>query len=180
MQNNNDKLPLCVDLDGTLVLGDVTWQAVYQLLKRNLFNGIFLLFWLLKGRAYLKSQLARYVYLSPRALSYRQNLLNYLKSQVGVRPMYLVTAADGHFAKAIAEYLGVFNGVEASNGVINLRQKAKRDHLIQKFGREKFIYIGNSFDDLYVWEASAEAWVCSSNARLLIKVSKLGKPERFF
>lgn len=180
MQNNHDKLPLCVDLDGTLVLGDTTWQAVSQLLKRNVFNGIFLIYWIFKGRAFLKSQLARYVYLSPRALRYRQNLLSYLKGQVGQRPIYLVTGTDIGFARVIAEYLGIFNGVEASNGFVNLTKENKRDCLIKKFGRDQFIYIGNSFNDLPVWEASAEAWVCSNNARLLIKVNKLGKPERFF
>lgn len=176
----NETLPLCVDLDGTLVLHDTTWQAVRVLLKRNIFNILFLVFWILRGRAYLKHQLGRYVYLSPRALDYRLSLLNFLKTQLGKRPIYLVTATDQQFAKAVADYLGIFNGVEASNGRINLRANAKRKRLVELFGKNKYIYIGNSFDDLHVWQDSAEVWVCSHNTRLLLKIDRLGKPQRSF
>src|SRR5512143_3405193 len=54
-------LPLCVDLDGTLLRTDTLLEAVLQLLRSNLLRGLSLLGWLLRGRAALKTELARHV-----------------------------------------------------------------------------------------------------------------------
>ena len=52
-------VPLCVDLDGTLVKTDILIESFFALLKRSIVFVAFVAFWLLKGKAYLKQQIAR-------------------------------------------------------------------------------------------------------------------------
>jgi len=50
---------LCVDLDGTLLATDVLWELFLILLKTKPLRFLLVPFWLLKGKAFLKRQLAK-------------------------------------------------------------------------------------------------------------------------
>ena len=50
--------PLCVDLDGTLVRSDLLIEAIFVLLKQNLFMLFNLFRWLRRGKAHFKQQIA--------------------------------------------------------------------------------------------------------------------------
>src|ERR1022692_5057146 len=67
---------LCVDLDGTLIRGNVLWECVLALLTTRPITLLLLPFWLLSGRASLKRQLAARVRLNPARLNYRLQVLN--------------------------------------------------------------------------------------------------------
>lgn len=171
----HDSLPLCIDLDGTLIRNDTTWLATQKYLSQNPFRLISIVFWLLRGRAFYKNQLAKRVLLDPAKLPYHKQLMEYLEAEKQKRRhIYLVTATDYQFARIIADHLDLFTDVYASDGKTNLRAAAKARWLVHKFGKKGFIYAGNSVDDLKVWQYSAEAIVCSQNNRLISAVNKLG------
>src|SRR5580658_10129628 len=46
-------VPLCVDMDGTLINTDVLWESIIRLVKRNPAYALMLPIWLAKGRAHL-------------------------------------------------------------------------------------------------------------------------------
>jgi hypothetical protein len=50
--------PLCVDLDGTLIAGDLLWEALLALLRQRPWLLLLVPLWLLRGKAHLKEQLA--------------------------------------------------------------------------------------------------------------------------
>lgn len=164
-----DAVPLCVDLDGTLIFKDVTWIGVKRLLAHNPFSVFKLLFWFLHGRAHLKSELGKIIQFSPKDWGYIPEVLAYVKSQKETgRRIILVTAADQRSAKVIADHCGLFEGVMASNGQVNLRAGAKRLACVQQFGEAGFDYIGNSKDDLVVWASSRKA-ILSPITPVLVK-----------
>ena len=100
---------LCVDLDGTLIRGNVLWECVLVLLKTRPITLLLLPFWLLAGRASLKRHLAARVHLNPARLPYRQQVLELIQQEKATgRRIALATAADRELAEAIASYLGVF------------------------------------------------------------------------
>lgn len=153
-----DLLPICVDLDGTLIHDDVTIRALRIFVRQNWFH-IFLVFvWFLHGRAYLKYQLAKRVRLDPRELHYNDNFLQYIrdKKQAGYK-VFLATACNMEYARIVADYLEIFDDVFASDKVVNLRAEEKANALMSKFGNFGFIYAGNSKDDVAVWKHSAES-----------------------
>ncbi|MEX1997154.1 MAG: UbiA family prenyltransferase [Candidatus Andersenbacteria bacterium] len=163
-------LPLCVDMDGTLVRTDTFIELVVALLKRNpLYLGA-LGWWLCKGRAYCKHQVATRVALSVKHLPYNTDLLTYLRQQHATRrPLFLTTASSVVVAQQVARHLGIFTGVVASSATLNFKGSHKAQALVKKFGERKFAYAGNAPSDLAVWAKAGEGIVVSSNPWLITR-----------
>jgi 4-hydroxybenzoate polyprenyltransferase/phosphoserine phosphatase len=157
---------LCVDLDGTLIRGNVLWECVLVLLKTRPMMVLLLPFWLLSGRASLKRKLAARVQLDPACLPYRQQVLDLLRQEkaAGAR-IALVTAADRKLADAISGYLGLFDEVHASDGNLNLKGADKAAFLTQHFAQVGFEYVGDSAADVEVWRKACGAYVVGTQAR---------------
>ena len=157
---------LCVDLDGTLIRGNVLWECVLVLLKTRPIALLLLPFWLLAGRASLKRHLAARTCLNPARLPYRQQVLELIqRERVTGRRIALVTAADRELAEAIARYLGVFDEVHASDGQLNLKGANKGAFLAQHFAETGFEYVGDSAADVEVWRNARAAYVVGTEAR---------------
>ncbi|MDR1334349.1 MAG: hypothetical protein LBJ71_03965 [Holosporaceae bacterium] len=161
-------MPICVDLDGTLIDEDVTLKALEIYVKSDFSNIFRVILWLLRGRAYLKHQLAQFVRLDVSSLSYNDNLLKYIakKKSDGCK-IFLATACNRVYAEDIADHLGIFDGVFASSDCVNLRAEAKALALVMMFGENGFVYAGNSHDDVCVWGKSAECVVVSPSIGVL-------------
>jgi len=173
---------LCVDLDGTLVQTDTLLEAILRLLKREPRMLFALLFWLLKGRSYLKREVAARVNLNPAELPYCAELIAYLETEreAGTH-IVLVTGADQRIANSVAEYLGIFDEVIASNGIRNLTGATKMRELVDRFGAGKFRYVGNSRTDLPVWRQASHTLVCGATGSLMRRLNRERIPtERVF
>ncbi|MDR0555443.1 MAG: haloacid dehalogenase-like hydrolase [Holosporaceae bacterium] len=171
-------LPICVDLDGTLLEGDVTQIAIREYLGCGLFNVFRILCWLLRGRAFLKQKLAELVELDVANLRYNEKFLKFvLKKKKEGHKVFLATASNVVYANQVVEHLdtvgfgGLFDGVFASNAWANLRAEAKADALVTVFGERGFIYAGNSKDDVPVWDKSAGCILVSPTNGALKKMS---------
>src|ERR1051326_8084377 len=114
------EVPLCVDLDGTLIKTDLVWESLMRLLKKNPLFVLVVPIWLLRGRAYLKRQISQRVSVDAESLPYNRAVLEFLRSQKAQgRSIYLVTASDLHLAQGVTEHLGFFTGVLGSDGKTN-------------------------------------------------------------
>jgi 4-hydroxybenzoate polyprenyltransferase len=157
---------LCVDLDGTLIRGNVLWECILVLLKTRPITLLLLPFWLLSGRASLKHKLAARIQLNPARLPYRQQVLDLLRQEKAAgRRIALATAADREIADAISSYLGLFDEVHASDGQLNLKGGTKAAFLAQHFAETGFEYVGDSAADLDVWRNAQAAYVVGTQAR---------------
>ncbi len=153
-------VPLAVDLDGTLIRTDSLIEALMPLLKRNPFFFLLLFVWLIRGRAYLKQQVARRVTLDISSLPYNMEVLGFLQDQDrSGRRLILATGADEHIAHQIAVYLHIFDKVLASDGENNLTGFEKKDRLAAEFGVRGYDYLGNDAKDVIVWQAARRALV---------------------
>ena len=151
---------LCVDLDGTLIKSDLLWECVLILLKMKPLWLFLAPYWLLGGRANLKRQLARHAGLRAANLPYRTELVEFLRTErVSGRQIALVTASERQLADAVAEHLGIFDRVCASDGKTNLKGKAKKELLVELFGDRGFDYVGDSSADMEVWGAAKAGYV---------------------
>ena len=149
---------LVVDLDGTLVKTDLLLESLVALLKQSPRYVFYLPFWLVKGKAYFKEQIARRVSLDIDALPYREDVVEYLRAQhAQQRVIVLATGADIQSARQIADYLKLFDLVLASDGITNLSGVAKRNRLVSEFGEKGFDYVGNDRLDLVIWASARKA-----------------------
>ncbi len=159
---------LCVDLDGTLIVGDMLWESLIALVRRRPWAVLLLPLWLLRGRAHLKQQLARTAAadLDVAALPYRDEVVSLIRREFARgRPVVLATASDVRLASAVANHLGVFSQVLASDGTVNLKGRAKAALLVKTFGAQCFDYIGDSPADIPVWQSAATPWL-AGHARI--------------
>lgn len=155
-------MPLCVDLDGTLVRTDTLLEGGARLMLSG--QGLrSMARQRPSSRAALKQSLAGIVRLDPALLPYNDELLAYLQSEHAAgRRLVLVTAADVQVARAIADHLDLFDEVIASDGVLNLKGLAKANALSERFGAGKFAYAGDSPADLEVWRVAGSAVIVNA------------------
>jgi 4-hydroxybenzoate polyprenyltransferase len=173
--------PLCVDLDGTLIHGDLFWESLTILLGRNPLYAVLALVWSLKGRAYLKTQIASRVSIDPRSLPYNDRFVSYLQEQNRARrPLIMVTAASRITAEPIARQLDLFSEVIASSDRSNIKGDRKRTVLEGRFGRHGYDYAGNSSADLVVWKGCRRAIVVNGSSRLEKRAAAVSTVERSF
>ncbi len=163
---NDTRLPLCVDLDGTLVKSDTLYDSTLVLARQRPADLLRLPGWLLQGKAALKQHIASAVTLDVTHLPYNRELLQYLQQQHAIgRPIYLATAADADTAQRVSNHLGLFTGILASDGALNLAGHNKLAAFRQQFG-DNFAYIGNALPDLPLLQNCQQPMVANPTAGL--------------
>lgn len=176
--------PLCVDLDGTLIHSDLLLESALALLKRNFLYAFLMPLWLLRGKAHLKNEIARRVQLDGAWLPYNGPFVSWLREQAAAgRDVWLCTASDRRLADRVAEHVGLFKGVMASDGQTNLAGPNKAKALVQRFGERGFDYCGNHPVDLDIWRHSNAAVVVNGapsleeRARSHTQVAAVFRPD---
>jgi 4-hydroxybenzoate polyprenyltransferase len=177
MQDND--VPLCVDLDGTLIRSDLSVESVLALLRRNPLHLFSLLVWYAKGWAHVKREIAKRMAVDASVLPYDERVLAWLR-EATERPRVLCTASDQIYADAVAAYVGGFDVVLGSDGSCSLGGRVKAAALCDRYGDHGFDYAGNAPVDLHVWRHSRRAIVVDAPPRLLERVRRIGDVERVF
>lgn len=140
--------PLCVDLDGTLVKSDTLVDTVIVLARQSPASLLQFPKWISEGKASFKRKVSSLAAIDVVHLPYNQPLLEYLRQQFAEgREIYLATGADTLLADRVAAHLGIFAGVLASDGSVNLTGHNKLAAFQAKFPRG-FCYIGNACPDV--------------------------------
>lgn len=171
-------IPLCIDLDGSLIHNDTLHDATMALLKGYPTKVAAIPGWLGQGKAHLKRRIAHLVDIDASVLPYNDELLSWLTEQkASGRRLILSTAADEKFAHRVADHLGLFDEVIASDGTTNLSSANKAKALVSRFGEKGFDYVGNSTVDLPVWRAARRAIVVG-DAGLVAKAAAVSTVER--
>ncbi len=153
-----EALPLCVDLDGTLVATDTLWESFLALARTRPLVLLRLPLWVAGGRASFKRRISDVATPDPAALPYREEVVTYLReARDQGRPVVLATAADQRIADGVAGHLGLFSAVLGSDGVRNLKAACKREALDGAFGAGHYEYLGDSDVDRVVWQGAARA-----------------------
>jgi apolipoprotein N-acyltransferase len=161
-------VPLVVDLDGTLIRTDMMWESLARMMRRNPFAIFAILFWWTRGRAFMKQQLARRVQIDSATLPFNEKFLLWLRTEKkSGRKLILATASDLKMAQPVADHVGIFDEVLASDGKTNLRSENKLRTLTEKFGARGFNYAGNSTADFAVWRGAREAVVVNASRAVL-------------
>jgi 4-hydroxybenzoate polyprenyltransferase len=167
-------VPICVDLDGTLVKSDTLIDTVLAVARQHPAALIRIPGWIAQGKAAFKRHLTRSVTLDVEHLPYNMPLLAFLRQQHGEgRTLYLATAADTGLAQRVADHIGIFSGVLASDGETNLAGGNKLAAFRERFGDE-FCYIGNAPPDAKLLAACRAPMVANPFRSLSRKMRRDG------
>jgi phosphoserine phosphatase len=162
-------IPLAVDMDGTLILTDMSWVSFSKVIARRPWTLPGMLLKELTGqRAKWKRDLAERLVFDPSKLEYHVEFLDWLTGEHAKgRRMVLATASDRIVAEQVAGHIGLFSDVMASDSSYNLRGQRKAEALIARFGEGGFGYAGNSKHDLEVWKHAGQVIVVNPERGLL-------------
>jgi 4-hydroxybenzoate polyprenyltransferase len=168
-----DKLPLVVDVDGTLVTTDLLHEAALQFVARHPLQAWRLPIWTLSGKARLKSELAERVECDAATLPLCDEVVAAIReAQVEGRPVWLASASERRYVQAVADRVGGIAGIFATDANVNLSGGRKAAALVAAFGEGGFDYIGNCKVDVPVWRGARHALVVSRSARFTREVQR--------
>lgn len=173
----DDDIPLCVDLDGTLVHTDLLHESVLALLRRNPLYVFRLPLWLLRGKAHLKREVARRAAPDVALLPYDERVIDLVRG-AGTRMRVLCSASDQALVDAVAAHVGGFDLALGSDGRTNLDGPRKAAALVARFGERGFDYVGNAVADLAVWPHARAAIAANAPASVLARLRRAGPVER--
>jgi 4-hydroxybenzoate polyprenyltransferase len=157
-------LDLFVDLDGTLIAGDIAEESLARASREpwalyaavRAYSG--------QGLSGLKRSLAETTPPDVQTLPYRPEVLEYIKAaKAEGRRVFLATAADKRVAQDVADHLDVFDGVIASEPGRNLKGEEKL-RAIQDMAQDDFEYLGDSSADMPIWDAAAKSGYVAASA----------------
>jgi 4-hydroxybenzoate polyprenyltransferase/phosphoserine phosphatase len=156
---------LYVDLDGTLLRGDSLHEACLGLLVRpSAWPAAMRAFF--AGKAAFKQVVVERSELRAEALPYRPELLTWLREQRNAgRRLILATGADRAIADAVANHLGIFDEVLASDGRTNLTGAHKLKAIQAHAAGAPFAYAGDGSVDLPIWAAAHSAVLVGAGLR---------------
>jgi len=160
-------VPLVVDLDGTLIRGDLLHESALRLISREPWRIFQLPFWLGQGKASMKRRIAERVDLDLDSMPIHDELLEWVRSERKTgRKIVLCSASDDKYVQGMASRFGGIDEVIASDGVTNISARRKAEALESRYGLKGFDYVGNSRDDLHVWRSARRGVIVNASERL--------------
>jgi len=178
---NIGRLPLAVDMDGTLLRTDMLLETFASALFSKPLQTLLAMGQVFRGRAALKRRLAELGDFDPESLPYRQDLLDYLVEQHAAgRALHLVSASDETVVRRVGERLGIFSSIHGSVPPHNLKGRQKVERLLELFP-DGFVYAGDSTADLHVWQRASGMVLAGESAGVFRAARGLQRPvEREF
>lgn len=157
------KIPLCVDLDGTLIRSDLLHECFAAALRKDWLTPFKSMYWLATGgRCRLKSRLASIAELDVTTLPYHDEVIQWVRDQkASGRQIILTTAATQDLAEKVARHLDLFDVVISSDGQRNLKGSNKLIAIRAGVG-ETFDYVGDCNADGPLFSASQKGYLVTS------------------
>ena len=171
----NSLKPLFVDLDGTLIQEDLSHEAFIYFFKTKPLRCLYHIFiFLFLGRPYLKGKISQDFIVDLSKLKKNHNCIIYIQQAINNnRAVYLISGSHQLLVDQIKNQLNLFNDVFGTHKNFNMVGKNKITYINQKLKIFDFDYIGNSKQDLPIWEYTRKAIYTNTSARLKEKIKKL-------
>lgn len=159
--------PLVVDMDGTLIKGDMTVEHLLGTLAAAPFRAFGLAGALLEGREVLKARLPDESAPRTEGLPLIAPCIALIEeARAAGRRVVLASASDARIVAAVAHATGLFDEAMGSSAAHNLKGANKAKALIAMFGEKGFDYVGDSAADLPVWAAARRAYTIGAGRSL--------------
>jgi len=165
---------LAVDLDGTLIRGDMLYECLWCAMAQTWRTPFVAAQGLAAGKPALKRALADLGPVDVASLPYDTQVVDQVKAwrEAGGRTA-LITATDHQLALAVAAHLGLFDEVQGTTQGCNLKGDAKAALLIDRYGADGFVYIGDARADLPCWAGASAAITVGASPKFRAEVAEV-------
>jgi phosphoserine phosphatase len=160
--------PLYVDLDGTVISTRLMAVCTRRIARHKPWLLPALAAEALAGPARAKDFAARAVGVDPAGLPYRWDVLDYLADQRRAgRRLVMATAANVRAARRVADHLGLFDGLLASDEHTDLKGEVKLRAVLADAGGGPFDFVSNGSRDMPLFRAARRVVLVSPPRELL-------------
>ena len=163
---DTEKKPiLVVDLDGSLLNCDTLIESIVALFKIDPLKIFVSISELIRGKNHFKIFLSCFLLKTKWSLSipYNKDVLDILeKAKMAGYQIILATGSSYLIANQISKNTGLFDDIIATDESTNCIGYKKLFSLKTKIGNRKFIYFGNSKDDIPIWNDCVCGYVVQS------------------
>ncbi len=163
-----------IDLDNTLVRTDLLLEAAIQFLKRNPFRILKLIGWALKGPLTLKKNLEHQIKIDPLILPYDPKVIDLIREykRQGFRVL-IASASPASWVREVSHHLNLFEGALGTDSE-NLKGIKKYEAIVKNFGVTEFIYVGDDYSDIAIWQRCKSAVVVNGTKETIAALSHEG------
>ena len=177
----DDNKILFVDLDGTLIREDLSNLAFMDYLKKKPLKTLYhLIFFLFKGKPYLKEIISRDFRVPIESLTFNKGAMDYVREiKNRHRVVYLISGSHQLLVNQIDKHLKIFFESFGTHDNLNMVGQNKVKFINSKLNIQDFDYFGNSKKDLPIWKYCKRIIYTnvSINLRKIIDSSDLSKIE---
>ena len=160
------------DLDGTLINEDMLYLSVKLLLKEKPFRLLLILFRAWRGVSWLKNEIAVHIDITKLNFSVNKKVFDLLKQKKEEGySCYLISGSNYQLVKSIFNQFELFDNFYGSDSYINLVGSNKLKKIMTL--TPKFEYVGNSNQDIPIWEHADIAYICNSSEKFNKRVVSL-------
>jgi 4-hydroxybenzoate polyprenyltransferase len=159
-------LPLCVELDGSLIKTSVLGDGILLLVRTTPLLALKLPLWAARGRSYLESMVSSNAPIDITHLPFNRPLLAYLHAQQSEgREIFLVSDAPSQLTDRIEDYLGIFAGVVRTEKPQGEHGRGASSLLKRRF-EDGFDYIGGNGADTVALASARHAMLANPGPSL--------------
>ena len=165
----NDNKILFVDLDGTLIKEDLSNLAFSHSLKNYPFKTFFyLLVFLFKGKPYLKYKISRNFDIPFENLTYNKAAFDFIREVKNRhRVVYLISGSHQILVDQMGKHLNIFFESFGTRDNFNMVGSNKVQFINESLKIYDFDYLGNSHQDLPIWEYTKRAIYTNASKELI-------------
>lgn len=169
------KLPLAVDVDGSLLKTDMLIECFWAALGRHPWLCFLAVLTLIFNRPALKQRLAVLAELDVTELPKRQSVAILMReAATAERVVVLASGSDARLVRKLSDHFELTEPPLASDGRTNMTGAQKAKALKARYGAAGYQYVGDSTADIPVWQAGKGGYVVAAGARLRKRVAAAG------
>lgn len=167
---------LFVDLDKSLIKTDSLYECFISYLSTNIF-AIFMLIYVIlnSGLVGLKKFLYIKGKISVENLPFNEKVLTFIENwrkNNRDKKVYLISASYHKIVEEVAKKLDCFDGYHGTNQ-FNLKSEKKLQKIKDICKGNSFTYVGDSFDDLVIWEKAEQCVAVNPSNKLMHEIKKI-------
>ena len=156
-----ERLPLIVDVDGTLLQTDLLWEGLIELVVRQPRRVFGALPALGAGKASFKAYTARFGAPELECMPFTPSVMELIETarETG-QPIILASAAHHEQVELLGRRIGA-HAAWGSDESVNLSARSKLRKIQENYA--EFDYVGNAAPDLHLWDRARRAYVVNAN-----------------
>ena len=153
----NDRTPLVLDVDGTLLRTDLLFENFWIALSTSFWVTLKTLLLCWRNPAKLKHDLFKIAQPNVELAPVNEHVLDRaMKARAQGRTVHIASGGHQKLVQAVAERFGFDGEVFGSSEEVNLAGGVKAEVLKHRFGEGGFDYVGNDKKDIPVWQVARQ------------------------